>query len=248
MSEGGTDRATKVAKALNEIRELNLHTAAAENVLIDLIDDFFVDDEHLSSDSDSSDSDSADEVVTVNVNSTDEAFVADPDLSESADTDDRPGPAIAHGVGLHDGVVGDDTYVDNEQYDSDDSQVDENEINVVMEQVDFVNPDTQKELELIENFRCECTRRGKNLENKKSCSSKLDKELIARVRMEMSALTDNERDLVLIAKISTLSNFSEMTKRSKRTDNKRRQHQKTVYMMEGQEVCRDTFRFVHKLV
>jgi hypothetical protein len=64
----------------------------------------------------------------------------------------------------------------------------------------------------------------------------------------MATLSDDERDLVLIAKISALSDFSEMTKRSKHKDNKKRDHQKTFYLLviEGQHVCRDTFRFAHK--
>jgi hypothetical protein len=37
MSAGGKKHAAQVAKALNELQEVNLHTSAAENVLFDLI-------------------------------------------------------------------------------------------------------------------------------------------------------------------------------------------------------------------
>ena len=87
-----------------------------------------------------------------------------------------------------------------------------------MQDVDFINADNDTEPTKIDDFYCECTRRGKNLENKVSCSKKLSRDFIAKVRMEMAALTDDKRDLVLVPKISSLANFSEMTQWSKRTD------------------------------
>ena len=50
-----------------------------------------------------------------------------------------------------------------------------------MQDVDFINEDIDKELTKIDDFRCECTRRGKNLENKVSCSKKLSRDFNAKV-------------------------------------------------------------------
>jgi hypothetical protein len=89
--------------------------------------------------------------------------------------------------------------------DFDEGPVVANDVNVAMNAVDFVHEDNIVELERIDNFKCECTKRGKNLENKISCSKKLSADSIAKLRMEMAAFTDDERDIVLIAKISSLA-------------------------------------------
>ncbi|XP_064651551.1 uncharacterized protein LOC135502539 [Lineus longissimus] len=64
--------------------------------------------------------------------------------------------------------------------------------------------------------------------------------------MDMAALSDDERDLVLVGMISSLSTFSEETQRPRQKVNTKRKHQWTRYMLQGVRVCRSTFIFVHK--
>jgi hypothetical protein len=248
-----------VADALNELGALNLHGGTVGQKLLDqLIEDYFVDD---------SDNDASEESGSSDVSDDEEVL---PPIAEHSDDENNndnlnpdgdfagvppaPGPghddgpdsprpdppcpvAGVHGVeqagvgpGDEDGELG----------------LHSDDVNVAMNAVDFVHEDNVVELERIDNFKCECTKRGKNLENKISCSKKLSADSIAKLRMEMAAFTDDERDIVLIAKISSLANFSQYTKRSKRKDNKERAHPRATYLIEGQPVCRSTFIFAHK--
>ena len=228
MSERSKNPAQNVANVLNQLCAANLSTAASVHRLTELIGDYFQDEEFVQSESESSSDEEEDEVLPALAGEF--VDIAHPDNVH--DVDDMPALyAVAEA-----------------EPESDDENVPgpDDDVQCAMQEVDFINANIDKELTKIDDFHCECTRRGKNLENKVSCSKKLSRDFIAKVRMEMAALTDDERDLVLVAKISSLANFSEMTQQSKRTDNKRRGHQKTVYMVEGQTVCRDTFRFVHK--
>jgi hypothetical protein len=139
---------------------VNLHTSAAENVLFDLIDDYFVDDGQLHSDSDSDDVVEIMPPMTDNVNAHEETFLAD--NSDEPIEIENGDYAIANNHGGADGRPMDkavDGQYDND--DDDDNGVNENEIDVVMDQVDIYNNDPEKELERIENVLCECTRRGK---------------------------------------------------------------------------------------
>jgi len=57
-----------------------------------------------------------------------------------------------------------------------------------------------------------------------------------------------EKDLILLGMISCSTNVSDQTVRSKRQDNKKRDHQRTSYSFEAQPVCRETFKFMHAYV
>jgi len=58
-------------------------------------------------------------------------------------------------------------------------------------------------------------------------------------------INSGDQMLVLLGKISCTINMSEMTSRSKRFDQKTRDHQRTGYWLEGHELCRETFKFIH---
>ena len=62
-------------------------------------------------------------------------------------------------------------------------------------------------------------------------------------------MSPRDQMLVLLGKISCTVNLSLHTCRSKKTaaDNKEREHQRTTYMIEGNIVCRDTFKFLYKI-
>jgi len=51
--------------------------------------------------------------------------------------------------------------------------------------------------------------------------------------------------LVLLGKISCSINLSEMTKCTKKAGQKSREHQRTYYWLEGLQLCRETFKFLH---
>ena len=53
--------------------------------------------------------------------------------------------------------------------------------------------------------------------------------------------------LILLGKISTTINMTEMTHRSRQPTTVR-EHQKSGYMVEGKHVCRATFKFLHAYV
>ena len=51
--------------------------------------------------------------------------------------------------------------------------------------------------------------------------------------------------LILLGKISCSMNMSEMTCSSKRAEQKKRERHRGTYWLEGNQLCRDTFRFLH---
>jgi hypothetical protein len=54
--------------------------------------------------------------------------------------------------------------------------------------------------------------------------------------------------LVLLGKISSSINMSETTCSSRRAEQKVRERLRTNYWLEGHQICRDTFKFVHGFV
>ena len=105
-----------------------------------------------------------------------------------------------------------------------------------------VSSEETVEKERIENYICSsrCS-----LYNGQHCYQSLDKMQVRDMRLNMQALTDYDKDLILIGKVSTCMNQSEMTASTKRKGQKVREHQRTTYHVEGQRVCRETFKFVH---
>ena len=57
-----------------------------------------------------------------------------------------------------------------------------------------------------------------------------------------------EKDLLLLGMISTQMNTGALTACSKRKSQSSREHQRTSYMVDGLLVCRDTFKFVNRLL
>ncbi|KAK6174518.1 hypothetical protein SNE40_017779 [Patella caerulea] len=115
----------------------------------------------------------------------------------------------------------------------------ENEVDIetmIMRQVDFIDPDIEKEMEKIRLFKCESRHKENSKKVSMACSEKLSPEFIYRCRQEMVSLTSDEKDLVIIGQISSLGNFSDYTERSKHNTQKKTSHQKTSYLVEG-KVC-----------
>ena len=109
-----------------------------------------------------------------------------------------------------------------------------------------VESDLPTEMAKIRSFDCKChERRKENSEHKpESCSKKLKEDMIYQSRMEMHALTKDERDMFLLGVIKTCMNDSEMTQCSNQVNTKRKINRST-YMINAMVVCRATFCFVY---
>ena len=109
-----------------------------------------------------------------------------------------------------------------------------------------VECDRPAEMDKIRSFDCKCNERRKENSGHKpvSCSQKLDADMIYQNRIEIQALTKDERDMFMLGVIKTCMNDSEMTQSSKQV-NKKRKIIRSTYMINTVVVCRATFCFVH---
>lgn len=103
-----------------------------------------------------------------------------------------------------------------------------------------VSGDRDEEISKIRAFRCSC-----KYHNGASCFLSFDEETVYDLRMSMASLTEYEKDLVLLGKISCHINNNKITSCSKRKQQQERQHQRTEHYVDGRRVCRDTFKFLH---
>lgn len=92
-----------------------------------------------------------------------------------------------------------------------------------------------------------CSKNCKLGGNGEPCYNTLDQDKVTEIRDNMKALTDYERDLILLGILSTGMNQSTMTCSQKRSKQTERQRQRTVYCIEGKRVCRETFKYVHAI-
>ena len=108
-----------------------------------------------------------------------------------------------------------------------------------------IDPDRPAEMEKILNFDCKCQKRSKGSVDRPhvSCSQQLDPDVIWQTRMEMGALSKDQKDLVILGFIKACMNSSEMTQSTKKVNNKRKIN-RTMYMTDAIVVCRATFCFV----
>lgn len=107
--------------------------------------------------------------------------------------------------------------------------------------VEAVSREREEELAKIRAYRCPRCK----LHNGASCILSFDEDAVYDLRMSMASLTDYEKDLVLLGKISCHMNNSNMTSCSKRKEQRERQHQRTEHFVNGRRVCRETFKFLH---
>ena len=124
------------------------------------------------------------------------------------------------------------------------------EVAAVMDTVDIVDDeDIAAERRKIREFTC-VNKSSKNSchlhnDNSSSCYSGFTEEFVQELRMNMSALTSFEKDLIILGKISSTIRNPTMTEKVKRKVQIARQQQRTTYSVQGQRICRETFRFLH---
>ena len=134
---------------------------------------------------------------------------------------------------------------------NDDSQEDVGVIDeaaAVMETVDDVDEDDiAAEQRKVHKFSCvnKSSKYSCHLHDDAPCFSAFTEEFVLNLRMDMSALPAYEKDLIILGKISSTIRNAPMTEKSKRKQQTARQQQRTNYCVEGQRVCRETFRFLH---
>ncbi|XP_055955699.1 uncharacterized protein LOC126815989 isoform X1 [Patella vulgata] len=234
----GTD--IHAANALNDLRHSNIVNNVHENALYELVSEYFADsvDDMNGEDFDidhETGYDEPDEIISV----LDSA--EDPSLADDFDV-----PVVLGAVDRH--------YMDNVHEDDDIQSVDEdnegdvireNDAQTIMGMVGELICDTDKECELrkIQDYQCSCAAFKKN----GKCLKQLSVELIYEMRLNMSAMTDFEKDLVILGKLSTTMNRSEMTTCTKRSKQQKRQRQRTSYFVEGHQICRSAFEFIHTI-
>lgn len=69
--------------------------------------------------------------------------------------------------------------------------------------------------------------------------------LVRLIHLSIELLFLGDQMLVLLGKISCSVNTSEMTCSSRRGEQKVRERPRANYWLEGQQICRDTFKFLH---
>ena len=87
-----------------------------------------------------------------------------------------------------------------------------------------VDSDRPAEMQKIRNFHCGCQEGRKENSDIQplSCSQRLDPDMICDTRMEMAALSKEQKDMVVMGIIKTCMNDSEMTQRAKQINGKRK--------------------------
>ncbi|KAK6167396.1 hypothetical protein SNE40_021432 [Patella caerulea] len=96
------------------------------------------------------------------------------------------------------------------------------------------------EMSKIELYSC----KNCKLNNGEPCFKLFSKDFVYELRMNMSSLSDFEKDLILLGKISCVFRNDPYTQSSKKKQ-KERKHPRTEHYVNGIRVCRETFKFLH---
>lgn len=114
------------------------------------------------------------------------------------------------------------------------------ETQVIMQDVDVVDVDIDTEMQKIKDKRCGC----KQFEEGQ-CLNAISDVLIYELRLNMSEKTHPEKDLMILAILSTLGGHTEMTQCTKWKEQKVRQKSRRNYQVNGIPVCRAAFEFTY---
>lgn len=106
---------------------------------------------------------------------------------------------------------------------------------------DFVSPDNDEEKAKVENFnKCRC--RGRE------CLKQFDSSFVMKLRAQMvdADMTKDERKMFVLGKMSTTIRCTQLTQKSRRNQQTDRKRSRVTYMVEGKNICRETFLFMHQ--
>jgi hypothetical protein len=104
----------------------------------------------------------------------------------------------------------------------------------------LVHSDAVVERQRIVDFSCKC----KDYE-KGRCIKHFSPDYILQLRMNLNSVTDGEKEMYILGKISCTINLSGTTQCSKRKEQKERTRYRTAFMIEKKIVCRNAFKFMH---
>ncbi|ELU10752.1 hypothetical protein CAPTEDRAFT_187019 [Capitella teleta] len=90
-----------------------------------------------------------------------------------------------------------------------------------------------------QQFKCNC----QHYQNG-PCSQMFSPEEMANMKMDMAAYPYREQNMMLLGLIAAGIKVSDMTCNSKQKRQKDREHPRTIYMHEGQQICISTFKFI----
>lgn len=168
------------------------------------------------------------------VSSSDEENVSDEDETLEPET-----------TSIHDGIDDEDNNLDEDENLSE-PVTDLGEVERAMSSceavsVGTVNENRDDEIRKIREFSCN----GCKLNNGEPCFKSFNEDFVHDLRLSMASLTEYEKDLVLLGKISCHFQNSDFTRCSKKKTQRERQHQRTEHYVNGRRVCRETFKFLH---
>lgn len=106
--------------------------------------------------------------------------------------------------------------------------------------VGTVNENRDDEVAKIRAFSC----KGCKFNNGQECFKSFDEDFVYDFRLSMASLTEYEKDLILLGKISCHFQNEKFTCSTKKIQHER-QHQRTEYYLNGKRICRETFKFLH---
>ncbi|KAL3045312.1 hypothetical protein OYC64_013556 [Pagothenia borchgrevinki] len=104
----------------------------------------------------------------------------------------------------------------------------------------YVSEDSAQEIERARDYRCSC-----KCNDGVPCYTRYTPEEMVKRRDQMNEMTNGEKHLVLLGKISSNINLSKETACAKRGHQKERKQQRTSYILDGHKICRETFKFLH---
>ncbi|KAM9364293.1 uncharacterized protein KZ484_010563 isoform 2-T3 [Pholidichthys leucotaenia] len=243
MDIAGSTRTEEVASALNDLESANLVGAVCQADFAQLIDDYFGGQDPVSTDNESeSDGSDSEEASPLLDSPADERNnVLD---GQNGDIDDVIPEGNLHGENVQDDVhgAGSDSDDDDLQGERGVGLCLHDDADAVLERAAdlLLDQDEEVEIQKIRGFECKCAAFKKG-----QCIKKLDTGLIHSLRQNMQKMNDFEKNIVIIAKISSTLNRSERTKGTKQKETKARRLCSGSYSVEGTRICREAFKFIH---
>ncbi|KAI0211495.1 hypothetical protein LSAT2_003674 [Lamellibrachia satsuma] len=118
----------------------------------------------------------------------------------------------------------------------------DNAMDMAAEDEEIVLDSAEEELAVVNRFRCSCKH------NKgEPCYTIFQPQQMVDMRLKMADFTPREQMLIFLGKLSTFMNLSERIVGRRETSQKLREHQRTRYYVDGHQLCRHTFKFVHAI-
>ena len=207
-----------VARCLNSLTLLNMRNIASDDVLSELVNDYFV--------------------TRPITNDDDDSDLSETELTEEESDPEGSGPARPGPGG--DSVT--DTDSASVTTDDDDGAAFAGAIeNLADEIMPRDNGDTT-EAEPECQLTCKC-----KLYDGQPCHGRFSVDELANVRLQFLGMTHDDLDIAILAKLSCGMHLSSLTTSSRKGQQNVRKAQRTDFFYHGFRVCRDIFRYIHDI-